>query len=97
MITLAFSSFHAPLDMSQYLRKLHGPQGSHLLILSMLPNFVECIWVCGNMASGDALRVIFILYMHPKMSQFLKMIFLQDLLEYTCRVGSNYDEEVHRS
>jgi hypothetical protein len=24
MITLAFSNFHAPLDMSQYLRKLHG-------------------------------------------------------------------------
>lgn len=98
MITLAFSNFHAPLDMSQYLRKLHGPlMGSHLFILSMLPKFVECIRVCGNMASGDALRAIPFLYMHSKMSQFFKMNFLQDLVEYICRVSSYYDEEVHRS
>ena len=96
MITLAFSSFHAPLDMSQYFRKLHGPlMGSHLFILSILPKFVECIRVCGNRAGGDALRAIFILYMHPKISQFLKVNFQQDLLGYTCRVGSDYDEEVH--
>lgn len=90
MITLAFSGFHAPLDMSQYLRKFHGPlMGSHLFILSMLPKFVECIRVCGDKASANALRAIPFLYMHPKMSQIFKMNFLQDKLEYICRVGSN--------